>query len=171
VSFGVGDGRAGGDVSRGAGAGAADDDGPGACLGRDQQVTWADACVDQLLTRQAQDAVRARVFVALGEPVGEIRGVAGAESGRHEAGALDADVAAVLLRNEHRVSATRSFPAMVMYGSGGRGGLRLLVSAGAMTQAFTMGNVQSLSPTNTRAGRVMQASGSAWTGRDPALGD
>jgi hypothetical protein len=31
----------------------------------------------------------------LGEPVGEIGGVAGAESERHKAAALDADVAAV----------------------------------------------------------------------------
>jgi len=97
----VGDGRAGGDVSRGAGAGAAHDDGPGACLGRNQQVTCADAGADQLVARQAQDAVRARVPVALGEPVGEIRGAAGAESGRHEAGALDADVAAVRQAGYH----------------------------------------------------------------------
>ena len=34
-----------------------------------------------------------------------------------------------------------------------------------MTQAFTMGNVQSLSPTATKAGWVMQASGPAGTGR------
>jgi len=46
-------------------------------------------------------AVRARVPVALGEPVGEIRGAAGAESGRHEAGALDADVAAVRQAGYH----------------------------------------------------------------------
>src|SRR5690349_24024733 len=62
-----GDGRAGGDVSRDAGAGAAHDDGPGACLGRNQQVTCADAGADLLVARQAQDAVRARVPVALGE--------------------------------------------------------------------------------------------------------
>jgi hypothetical protein len=67
----------------------------------DQQVTCADAGADQLLARQAQDVVRARVPVALGEPVGEIRGVAGAESGRHEAGALDADVAAVRQAGYH----------------------------------------------------------------------
>jgi hypothetical protein len=39
--------------------------------------------------------------VVSGEPVGEIRGVAGAESGRHEAGTLDADVAAVRQAGYH----------------------------------------------------------------------
>jgi len=34
-----------------------------------------------------------------------------------------------------------------------------------MTQAFTMGNVQSLSPTATRVGWVTQADGSAGTGQ------
>jgi hypothetical protein len=72
-----------------------------ACLGRDQQVTCADACADQLLARQAHDAVGARVPVAPGERVGEIRGVVGAESGRHEAGALDADVAAARQAGYH----------------------------------------------------------------------
>jgi hypothetical protein len=46
-----------------------------------------------------------------------------------------------------------------------RGDLRLLVSAGTMTQACTMGNVQLLSATATRAGWVMQAGGPAGTGR------
>jgi hypothetical protein len=64
--LGVGDGRVGREVSRGAGAGAAHDDGPGACPGRDQQVTCPDACLDQLPARQAHGAVRARVPVALG---------------------------------------------------------------------------------------------------------
>jgi hypothetical protein len=49
----------------------------GACPGRDQQVTCADACADQLLARQAHGAVGARVPAPFGERVGEIRGVVG----------------------------------------------------------------------------------------------
>jgi len=48
VSLGVGYGGTSGDVSHGAGAGAAHHDGSGARLSRDQQVTGVHACLDQL---------------------------------------------------------------------------------------------------------------------------
>jgi hypothetical protein len=60
---------------------------------------WADACADQLPARQAQDAVVPGCLLP-GEPVGEIRGVAGAESGRRASGTL-ADVAAVWQAGYH----------------------------------------------------------------------
>jgi hypothetical protein len=89
----------------------------------DQQVTWEDACVGQLLTRQAQNAVRARVPVALGEPIGEIRGVADTESARHEAGALEANVAAVRQPGKPRQPASSpGWPSSIRLGNSANSG-------------------------------------------------
>ena len=89
MPFGVRERRSGGDMPDGAGGGAADDDGLGACLGRDEQVASPDARVDELRAGQPQDAVRPRMLVSLGVAVGEERRIAAAESGWHEARALD----------------------------------------------------------------------------------
>src|SRR5262249_56354824 len=84
-----------GDVPDGAGGGAANDDGLAAFLGREEQVASPDARLDPLWAGQPQDAVRPRMLVPLGVAVGEERRIAAAESGWHEARALDTDVAAI----------------------------------------------------------------------------